>query len=171
MKSSELIRIAIEEAEKAEAEKLSELKCIIRSIDAKHKKQLEALADCVRETISQSKASFSRSLMEPCVYFLLDKGRIIYVGQTINFLNRAAGHRDKVFDDFCVISCKKEHMDALESFFIMTLRPPLNVSLGRGSMDIHTVSDLAEFLGIGISDNMGLWHCEALDDVGDWLRG
>jgi excinuclease UvrABC nuclease subunit len=40
------------------------------------------------------------------VYFLINKGKVVYVGESEKIINRIENHRDKVFDDIRVISTK-----------------------------------------------------------------
>ena len=40
------------------------------------------------------------------VYFLINKGKVVYVGESGKTINRIENHRDKVFDDLKVISTK-----------------------------------------------------------------
>jgi len=60
------------------------------------------------------------------VYFLIDSGKVVYVGQSVNVYARIASHHDKVFDSFAFIPCDKKILDSLESLYIHTLRPALN---------------------------------------------
>lgn len=60
------------------------------------------------------------------VYFLIDNGKIVYVGQSVNVYSRIAQHSQKKFDSFAVLPCQKTELDALESLYIHVLRPPLN---------------------------------------------
>ena len=66
------------------------------------------------------------------VYFLIDSGRVVYVGQSVNVYARIASHHDKVFDSFAFIPCCKEMLDNLESLYIHILRPALNSNHQRG---------------------------------------
>ena len=40
------------------------------------------------------------------VYFLINKGKVVYIGESEKIINRIENHRDKVFDDMRVISTK-----------------------------------------------------------------
>jgi len=66
------------------------------------------------------------------VYFLIDSGKVVYVGQSVNIYARIASHHDKVFDSFAFIPCCKEMLDNLESLYIHILRPALNSNHQRG---------------------------------------
>jgi len=60
------------------------------------------------------------------VYFLIDNGKIVYVGQSVNVYSRIAQHHQKKFDSFAVLPCQKTELDVLESLYIHVLRPLLN---------------------------------------------
>jgi hypothetical protein len=59
------------------------------------------------------------------VYFLIDNGKIVYVGQSVNVYSRISQHSKK-FDSFSILPCQKNELDALESLYIHVLKPPLN---------------------------------------------
>jgi hypothetical protein len=60
------------------------------------------------------------------IYFLIDNGKVVYVGQSVNVYARISYHYDKVFESFAFIPCEKRMLDKLESLYIHVLRPPLN---------------------------------------------
>jgi hypothetical protein len=63
----------------------------------------------------------------PCVYFLRNKGKVVYVGKTINLRSRIASHiNDKEFDSLSLIECEKQDMDRLEIEQIELLKPIYN---------------------------------------------
>lgn len=65
-----------------------------------------------------------------CIYFLLDKGEVCYVGQSSRGLIRALSHtKDKDFDEIKIISTKKENLDKKEAFYILKYNPKYNGSL------------------------------------------
>jgi hypothetical protein len=66
------------------------------------------------------------------VYFLMLKGDVVYVGQSIDVLGRIAKHRreGKVFDAFNFIPCERARALALEAQYITALLPALNSSFG-----------------------------------------
>jgi hypothetical protein len=67
------------------------------------------------------------------VYFLIAEGRVAYVGQSTNVINRIGWHADKkTFDSVAIIPCPKEHLDVVESLYIHMLRPPMNGRSNRG---------------------------------------
>jgi hypothetical protein len=67
------------------------------------------------------------------VYFLIRKGRIVYVGQSKNALRRIARHVDdgKEFDHFAIAPCGEHELDEQERTYILALYPDDNMSLGN----------------------------------------
>ena len=69
---------------------------------------------------------------EPEVYFLINNGEVVYIGQSICLRQRLRDHfkyRVK-FDSYYSISCKKEDLNELESIYIYLFNPSKN---GRSS--------------------------------------
>ncbi len=61
------------------------------------------------------------------IYFLILKGRVIYVGQSIDIYNRINSHKkDKDFDNVMYIKCNEEELTTTEDYYIIALNPPLN---------------------------------------------
>ncbi len=67
------------------------------------------------------------------VYFLIDSGRIVYVGQSKSVFNRIGQHVDKVFDSYAYVPCGPDALDRVESLYIHVLRPALNKTNPDGS--------------------------------------
>ncbi len=63
------------------------------------------------------------------VYFLIDKNRIVYVGQSANFEERLHDHRvrAKVWDRYYFIECPAEDLAAVERMYIDHFCPKYNV--------------------------------------------
>lgn len=62
------------------------------------------------------------------VYFLIKNRRVIYVGQSVNIFSRLREHRkDKDFDSFKFLQCKRHELDVIESKYIYALKPKLNM--------------------------------------------
>ncbi len=64
------------------------------------------------------------------VYFLIHKDSIVYVGQSKNVFSRVATHANegvKVFDRWCYIECEEGQLDLVESLYIHTIRPKMNI--------------------------------------------
>ena len=64
-----------------------------------------------------------------CVYFLIDSGQIVYVGQSINLGQRIAQHNcsNKEFNRVIYMIIENERLDEIERFFIETLNPKYNI--------------------------------------------
>jgi hypothetical protein len=67
------------------------------------------------------------------VYFLIKDESVVYVGQSINIMNRVAEHnKSKDFDTFTYVQCKRENLNQIEAMYIQRLKPKYNYnSLGR----------------------------------------
>lgn len=65
----------------------------------------------------------------PVVYFLCRDGAVMYVGQSVNITSRLQAHvPSKAFDSVYVLPCSAENLTTLETHWIETLRPPLNLA-------------------------------------------
>jgi hypothetical protein len=64
----------------------------------------------------------------PCgIYFLISGRSVVYVGQSINVMNRMADHARRIkFTRFAFAPFQREHLDLVESLYIHLLRPRLN---------------------------------------------
>jgi predicted GIY-YIG superfamily endonuclease len=63
------------------------------------------------------------------VYFLLKKGKVVYIGMTRNFFSRLLAHINAgeiKFDSFRLISCKPVMMHGYEIRWIQRFRPKHN---------------------------------------------
>jgi len=61
------------------------------------------------------------------IYFLVNKDRVVYVGQSTNIHMRIAKHiGTKEFDSFHFVECDKFILDEVEAAYIVALDPPLN---------------------------------------------
>lgn len=61
------------------------------------------------------------------IYFLISNDTIVYVGQSVNVLNRIRQHlADKFFDKINIIQCPEKELIKLESFYIKKFNPILN---------------------------------------------
>ena len=68
------------------------------------------------------------------VYFLLHRGEVVYVGQSVNVYSRIAQHTFKEFDSFAYIPCRECNLDKLESLYIHVLQPRLNGRQSNGAL-------------------------------------
>lgn len=79
------------------------------------------------------------------VYFLINKGKIVYVGQSRNVHARLAVHLDeKCFDSASVIPCKISELDEVELFYIRKFRPALNVTHNSDPLSDEEVRAIVE---------------------------
>lgn len=62
------------------------------------------------------------------VYFLVKGGRVVYVGQSINVIQRMSGHGDKAFDTAFYISVPVDDLQKVEARYIREFKPILNGS-------------------------------------------
>ena len=61
------------------------------------------------------------------VYFLLNEGEIVYIGQSTDMDSRCVIHeRDKIFDSTFYIECESRDMDLIESLMIHHYEPAEN---------------------------------------------
>jgi hypothetical protein len=62
------------------------------------------------------------------VYFLLQSGTVVYVGQSNKLHSRIEAHRrDKEFDRVLYVPVPTEELDAVENRFIVALKPIYNI--------------------------------------------
>ena len=81
--------------------------------------------DLSEQTIVKNSFPVSSS---PAIYFLIKDDKIMYVGQSINPLNRVGTHiSTRKFDRITFLMCHKDQMGALERFYIKKFMPPWNV--------------------------------------------
>lgn len=80
------------------------------------------------------------------VYFLINNGKVVYVGQSVNVFARMMYHQNgRKFDSFAYVPCATKHLDVLESLYIHCLRPPENgVVQGRvvAPLTINQIFDM-----------------------------
>ena len=69
-----------------------------------------------------------RMCEDPCVYFLIQRNKVVYVGQTICLANRAKQHTDKKFDRVVFLPVPKSQMLKVEGDFIRLLQPRYNAA-------------------------------------------
>lgn len=81
------------------------------------------------------------------VYFLIRRGEVVYVGQSLDVLHRIARHRreGRIFDAYSVIECVPEQLDELERTYIKAFVPEDNWSLGNPARQaLPTLPDTPE---------------------------
>lgn len=64
------------------------------------------------------------------VYFLISEGVVGYVGQSINIMNRIAGHAggSPWFDRVLALPVKREKLNEIERYWIIKLKPRYNLA-------------------------------------------
>jgi predicted DNA-binding transcriptional regulator AlpA len=62
------------------------------------------------------------------IYFLIQEGEVIYVGQSHNVASRIIGHKNKTFDRAFVLPCPPSKMNETEAAFIGIFKPKLNMN-------------------------------------------
>jgi hypothetical protein len=71
------------------------------------------------------------------VYFLFDGDEIVYVGQSVNVLNRVTSHfYDKKFDKVALLRVPEKDLLAIESIYIKKFLPKYNLK-DAGSSDLQ----------------------------------
>lgn len=69
------------------------------------------------------------------VYILLNGLEVIYIGSSVNIERRLTGHKDKDYDHYVIIECKRYKM--MEKKLIRLINPPLNILTYR---DVFTTN-------------------------------
>jgi hypothetical protein len=68
----------------------------------------------------------------PCIYFLVKKGQVVYVGQTWNIYARIGSHmKSKIFDSVSMLNVHPDEMNNLEAAYILKFNPVYNKILPR----------------------------------------
>jgi hypothetical protein len=70
------------------------------------------------------------------IYFLINQGEVIYVGQSHNVAARILGHKNKIFDRAFVLPCPLSKMNETEAAFIGIFKPKLNMNQ-EGTRFVH----------------------------------
>ena len=93
------------------------------------------------ESLAKSKRISIGSVLRPCIYFLYDEDKIIYIGQSITPYSRIAAHnKDKNFSSVRLFACRKDRLDYWERVLIKRYTPKLNKAHNNGKparMKIH----------------------------------
>jgi len=90
--------------------------------------------------LSKSKILNNRKNLKefnPCIYFLIDRGEIVYIRQTTQINARISEHinyknrkdEQKIFDSFYSFDCEIKNLDKYESEYIMKFQPKYNQQL------------------------------------------
>lgn len=81
------------------------------------------------------------------IYFLIHKKKVVYIGQTIHFPMRLAGHIGKEFDSVRFFPCDKDLLLTYETRWIQRFNPILNIRLKQNEARIQKSINL----------NVSLW--------------
>jgi excinuclease UvrABC nuclease subunit len=122
------------------------------------------------------------------VYFLIKGSEIVYVGQSVDIMNRIAQHSKDVlkdFDSFSILECPTELLLTIEAHLIYKFRPRLNTSLPVNNLyksfqQIKKIHDInAVILKVWMKykaiemDKDGLYclrDFDGINDFKDWMR-
>jgi hypothetical protein len=146
-------RLAREEQKLLDIEKADVLKQKIKQLEAnrdsleKHHLMDKVSLKLTNKILLREEEIVSGSILwsqTTGVYFLIDSGKVIYVGQSVNVYGRISEHWDKTFDSFAYIPCEKESLNALESLYIHLLRPPMNGNSHGGKTAPISLNKLLE---------------------------
>jgi len=77
------------------------------------------------------------------VYFLFDKRKLIYIGQTVNLFDRLESHRQKkafTWNSYAFIETHPEDLINLERLYIKKLNPPCNKQICHGRVGSAPIS-------------------------------
>lgn len=86
-------------------------------------------------------------ILESCfIYFLINDGEVVYVGQTSVGISRPLSHKDKVFNEIKLIYCELSDLDRLEDKYIKKYDPiynkqpnmVMNISLTKAKLSVLT---------------------------------
>ena len=79
------------------------------------------------ELIGHNGDLYEYSMIPSCIYFLIDSGEIVYVGQSTNLALRLNQHKnDKSFNRILYMPIESNRLDEVERFFIEILEPKYN---------------------------------------------
>jgi len=75
----------------------------------------------------EKQKGYSKSFDGPCIYFLFDEDRLVYIGQTVNFDSRIKTHMNQKYftHTFCQKCCQHD-LTLLEAYYISTIKTSLN---------------------------------------------
>ena len=75
---------------------------------------------------SHSLIKIDMKMVSPCVYILIKENEVVYVGQSVNLLQRLAQHREKDFDAAYYLPIPITDLIKTEKALIQDFNPPLN---------------------------------------------
>jgi len=77
------------------------------------------------------------NVQSPIIYFLLDGGEVVYVGQSRVGLVRPYIHKDKIFTHVAFIDCNESDLDDKETEFIKKYNPKYNKRAGNSDYSFN----------------------------------
>ena len=93
---------------------------------------------------------FHESACAPCTYFLVSRGTVVYVGQTINLASRIGEHRqDKLFDRVFHLPTPRHKLDRTERHFIEVFKPKYNFNPKRKEEFQRAKEEAAALIQLG----------------------
>jgi hypothetical protein len=127
------------------------------------------------EPLRKHLRQYTPSFMLPCVYFLVRGGNVVYVGQTVSIEARMAAHRaSKEFDNAFYLNVPESILLEVETAFIKSLRPELNVSIdGRlvcGSQEDDVTRLVVDAVVRGDAPGLAQVAREHEDDIAKAIR-
>jgi hypothetical protein len=79
------------------------------------------------------------------IYFLVDNGEVVYVGQTVAGISRPLQHTDKVYDTFYMKKCAVKDLDKKEREMILKYKPKYNKAFVN-SENLICISKISDHL-------------------------
>lgn len=73
------------------------------------------------------------------IYFLLDRKKIVYIGQSKNAHSRIGAHKDKQFDSVRIIICQKSKLNHYERRLVTLFNPKYNKALKPLNLKKHPI--------------------------------
>jgi len=93
-------------------------------------------------------SGLEKFIEHPSVYFLFEKGVLVYIGKSIHLSSRIRQHRDtKVFDEIYHIPIEERMLESVETALITFFQPKLNICKKRAMTEKDEVI-LQDFCGI-----------------------
>lgn len=105
-------------------------------------------------------------VLMPCIYFLFDKGKVVYVGKTEYGLKRILCHvSDKIFDSVKIKVFSKEILDEKETYYIAKYSPKYNKVIPHAYSPKNIKYLLLTKYGIRTKKrDIEFWICDNVDE-------
>lgn len=69
------------------------------------------------------------NVCKPIIFFLLDDGEVVYIGQSKNGLRSAYQDTTRVFDSVSFFTCEEDELDKIQADMILKYQPRYNRTL------------------------------------------